>query len=100
MILKFRGQAVIMGCEEADASDMRSNVMEHRLGDGKAVVRRSSAPELVQDDERTGVASDRIFLVSDSSTKKVLWAAKMLSLAPRRDMIRSTGVRRAEAAGT
>ena len=43
-----------------------------------------------------GVASDRIFLVSDNSTKKVDCAAKMLSFAPRRDMIRSTGVRRAD----
>ena len=47
-----------------------------------------------------GVASARIFFVSASSTKKVDWAAKMLSLAPRRDMMRSIGVRRPERAGT
>ena len=47
-----------------------------------------------------GVASERIFLVSESSIRKVDWAAKMLSLAPSRDMMRSTGVRRAETQGT
>ena len=47
-----------------------------------------------------GVASERIFFVSDSSTKKVDWAPKMLSCAPSRDMIRSTGVRRALLQGT
>lgn len=47
-----------------------------------------------------GLASERIFLVSESSTKNVLCAAKMLSLAPRRDMMRSTGVSVAEMHGT
>ena len=47
-----------------------------------------------------GVASERIFFVSESSTKNVDWAAKMLSLAPSRDIIRSMGVRRAELEGT
>lgn len=60
-------------------------------------VPRPSSSRMTRD---RGVASERIFLVSDSSTKKVDWAANMLSLAPRRDMIRSMGVRRAERQGT
>lgn len=46
-----------------------------------------------------GVASERIFSVSMSSTKNVDCAAKMLSLAPRRDIMRSMGVRVAEVQG-
>lgn len=45
------GEGVVMGGEEADAADVRGDVMKDGLGDGNAVVGGCAAPELVEDDE-------------------------------------------------
>ena len=47
-------QAPVVRCEEAEAADVRRNVMQDCFGDGNAVVGGGAAPEFVEDDERAG----------------------------------------------
>lgn len=54
MCFKLRRETVVVRGEEADAADVRGDVMEDGLGDGDAVVGAGAAAEFVEDDEGAG----------------------------------------------
>ena len=50
VVREFFGQRVVVRGEEADAADVRGDVMQHRLRDRHAVVAARAAAEFVEDD--------------------------------------------------
>ena len=60
MAAEFLGERMVVRGEEADAADVRGDMVQHRLGDRDAVVAARAAAELVEDDEgaRAGFGED------------------------------------------
>ena len=51
---ELRRQAAVVRHEEAEAADVRGDVVQDGFGDGETVVGGSAAAELVENDERAG----------------------------------------------